>query len=333
MKNISPILEILLALITLVFVTGSGCDKGKNNSWSENFSAGSDFTMALKSDGSLWAWGANYEGRVGVDPLVTHFSSPVRIGTDSNWKTVSVGSEYTIAIKSDGSLWAWGSNEYGQLGDNMAGKGTNCTSPTRIGTDSNWTIVSAGVSHTVALKMDGSIWAWGRNNCGQLGDRTKMDHRSPARIGSDNDWKAVSVGSSHTVALKSDGSLWTWGWNGSGELGDGTGKERNSPIRIGTDCNWAAVSVGAFHTMALKSDGSLWAWGRNEYGGLGDNTTTDRMSPVRIGIDSQWASVSAGSFHTMALKPDGSLWAWGWNRSCQLGDGTMKDRLFPIRIN
>lgn len=227
--------------------------------------------------------------------------------------------------------WAWGSNDFGQLGDGTIARRS---SPVlTVGSYPSWTAVDAGKCHTVALKRDGSLWAWGDNYDGQLGDGTFTRRSSPVQITNDTDWIAVNAGYYHTMALKRDGSLWAWGLNIFGQLGDGTTADRRSPVRIGTDTNWIAVSAGSFHTVGLKSDGSLWAWGLNNYGQLGDRHTTDRHSPVQITHNTDWIAVSAGYYHTVALKRDGSLWAWGSNNYEQLGDyGTTTDRLSPLRI-
>jgi len=192
--------------------------------------------------------------------------------------------------------------------------------------------VSAGHYHTVAIKSDGTLWAWGNNNFSQLGDGTTTNRNSPAQIGTDTDWMSVSAGQYHTVAIKSAGTLWAWGGNTYGQLGDGTITARNSPVQIGIDTDWISVSAGSSYTVAIKSDGTLWAWGGNAYGQLGDGTITARNSPVQIGTDTDWASVSAGTYHTVAIKSDGTFWAWGRNEDGQLGDGTTTNRNSPVQI-
>jgi alpha-tubulin suppressor-like RCC1 family protein len=244
------------------------------------------------------------------------------------WLFVETGETQTVAIKSDGTLWAWGQNNYGQLGD-----GTNIDKniPVQIGTDNTWRYISAG-SDTLALKSDGTLWAWGRNNYGQLGDGSTIDKNTPVQIGTGNTWKYVSAGGNHTIALKSDGMLWAWGRNNYGQLGDGTTTNKNIPVQIGADHTWRYISAGNYHTIALKSDGTLWGWGWNLFGQLGDGTNTNRKIPVQIGTDNTWSSISAGANHTIALKSDGTLWAWGYNGSGQLGDGTNTNRNVPVQI-
>ncbi|MCI5224292.1 MAG: hypothetical protein D3924_16895 [Candidatus Electrothrix sp. AR4] len=151
----------------------------------------------------------------------------------------------------------------------------------RIGEDSDWVGVAAGGWHNLTLKDDGSIWTWGFNYYGQLGDGSTDHKLSPMRIGEDNDWIAVAAGGWHNLALKDDGSLWTWGGNWFGQLGDGSTTDRHSPVQIGEDNDWIAVATGGYHSLALKSDGSLWAWGYNGDGQLGDGTAW-RENPVQI---------------------------------------------------
>ena len=192
--------------------------------------------------------------------------------------------------------------------------------------------VATGESHAILIKEDGTLWSWGRNRYGQLGDGTTEDKNVPVQVAQATNWAEVAIGLRHSIALKSDGSLWAWGWNRYGQLGDGTTEDKSLPTQIGTDTDWAVVIPGLWHTMALKTDGSLWAWGWNRYGQLGDGTTDDKNSPRQVGGGADWRDVAAGGFHTVALKRDGSIWAWGNNFYGQLGDGTTASRQVPIRI-
>jgi alpha-tubulin suppressor-like RCC1 family protein len=201
--------------------------------------------------------------------------------------------------------------------------------------------VSSGGYHSVTLKSDGTLWAWGDNIHGQLGDGTTVDKSTPTQIGIDNKWVSIATGYDHTVALKSDGTLWAWGYNYFGQVGDGTTVNKSTPTQIGSDNKWVYISAGAEHTVALKSDGTLWAWGRNSKGqlGIGNNTGPETCgsfacatAPTQIGTDTDWASIIAGGGHTVALKPDGTLWSWGYNGFGQLGDGTTVDKSTPTKI-
>ena len=230
------------------------------------------------------------------------------------------GGSHTLAVKTDGSLWGWGANTLGQLGD---GTTTRRHSPVKI---MNGVLsVSAGQNYTMAIKADGSLWACGSNYSGELGDGTITERHFPVKVM--NDVLSVSTDVS-TLAIKTDDSLWGWGANVRGLLGDGTTTERHSPVKIMNDV--LSVSTRVFQTLAVKTDGSLWGWGDNTFGQLGDGTTTERHSPVKIMEDV--LSVSAGDDHTLAIKTDGSLWAWGGNSFGQLGDGTTTERHSPVKI-
>lgn len=207
-------------------------------------------------------------------------TTPTQIGTDTNWHLVTAGGldaiNYSIAIKNDGTLWAWGNNaRSGQLGD---GTTIDRNIPTQIGNDTNWQYANAGGLHTVALKTDGSLWAWGENQNGQLGDGTNTDKHTPTPVGNDINWQSVSSNSSTSAALKADGTLWTWGTNYSGQLGDGTITSRNTPGHIGNATNWNEVSVGGDSVTVLNTAGELWVCGENRWGQLGDGTTEDQYN-------------------------------------------------------
>ena len=299
--------------------------------------ANAGFTMAIKNDGSLWAWGNNWSGQLGDGTKVEKLT-PTKIMDSVN--KVYANASFTMAIKNDGSLWVWGNNEYGQLGD---GTTENRLVPIKImdniievSTYSTW-----HKPYTMAIKNDGSLWAWGNNWSGQLGDGTKVEKLTPIKI-VDN-VAQISIGYHNTMAIKNDGSLWAWGANYNGILGDGTTEDRLLPVKIMDNVSQVhsynhddGTSYIAY-TMAIKNDGSLWAWGANWYGQLGDGTNERRLYPMKIMDNiikiSSWAlGIDYGSCHTMAIKNDGSLWAWGANWYGQLGDGTTTDRLSPVKI-
>lgn len=195
-----------------------------------------------------------------------------------------------------------------------------------------FTQISGGFNFSVAIKSDGTLWAWGLNAYGQLGDGTTVSKLVPTRIGTGTNWVSVAAGAYHTVALKADGTLWAWGYNGNGQLGDGTTTIKLVPTRIGSASNWVVVDAGASHTVAMQSDASIWAWGYNATGQLGDGTTTDKHVPTRIGASNTWIMIDAGAQHSAAVDSSGKLWTWGYNFYGQLGDGTNTDKLFPTQI-
>ena len=312
----------------------------------------SDFhTLALKTDGTLWAWGQNFDGQLGLGDT-TRRLSPTQVGTDNDWKLVAVGIFNTSAIKKDGSLWVWGSGHSLGLGDTE-----DRLSPTQIGTDTDWRLVAAGGAqgghHTLAIKTDGSLWAWGIGLWGELGlgdvenilSSAQVDInsewewmgastwvRTPVRVGTDADWKLVAAGGNHTLSLKTDGTLWAWGYNAKGQLGLRDNINRFSPTQIDTEADWKLVAAGGNHTLAIKTDGTLWAWGLNSPDQLGIDDTTGSHFPVQVGVDVDWDFVAAGEYHTLALKADGTLWVWGNNYFGQLGLGDTENRHSPAKV-
>ncbi len=195
------------------------------------------------------------------------------------------------------------------------------------------TAVDAGSGYTVSLKNDGTVWAWGDNDHGQLGDETTTERHAPVQVSRLMGATAVDAGWYHTVALKNDGTVWAWGDNAALQLGDGTTTERHAPVQVPGLTGVTAVAGGHGHTVALKSDGTVWAWGWNGWGALGDGTMTDRPTPVRVSGLMGVTSVAPSGEHTAALKNDGTVWAWGWNNWGELGDGTTTDRLTPVRVS
>jgi len=195
-----------------------------------------------------------------------------------------------------------------------------------------WQNVASGGATVHGIMPNGSLWAWGLNNLGQVGDGSTSNKNFPVRIGESNNWKSVNLLSFHSLALQNDASLYVFGGNNYGQLGDGTTTDRSIPTPIAAGSTWKVASAGVYHSVAVRSDGTLWAWGRNNTGQLGDGTLIDRNVPVQIGSDTDWDFVSAGWDYTLAKKTNGTLWAWGKNDTGALGNGTLTDLTTPTQI-
>ena len=238
--------------------------------------------------------------------------------TSSPVKAIAGGFNHTIALKTDGTVWTWGSNEFGKLGD---GTTTQRTTPVQVNGLTNVAAIAGGYSHTIALKTDGTVWTWGNNNNGQLGDRTQTQRIAPVQVSGMTNVAAIAGGYSHTLALKTDGTVWSWGNNNDGQLGDGTQTQSTSPIQIVGLTNVKAIAAGYYltadimyqhsHSLALKNDGTVWTWGDNAYGQLGDGTTIQRSTPVQVSGLTNVSAIAGGNGRSFALKNDGTVWGWG----------------------
>jgi len=350
-------------------------------------------TIGLHADGTVYTWGHNDNGQLG-DNTATDRSTPVRVlkgdysgttylGDDSNNKIIAValGHGHSIALAVDGTVYTWGHNDNGQLGDNTT---IDRSTPVRVlkgaysgttylGDDSNNKIIAValGYKHSIALAADGTIYTWGRNRNGQLGDNTTTDRSTPVKvlkgvysgttyIGDDSNNKiiAVALGWNHSVALAADGTVYTWGHNYQGQLGDNTTNNSSTPVKVlkgaysgttylGDDPNnkIIAVALSWQHSITLAADGTVYTWGRNQYGQLGDNTTNNSSIPVKVlkgaysgttylGDDSnnKIITVALGFVHSIALAADGTVYAWGSNGVGPLGDNTTTNRSTPVKV-
>ena len=296
-------------------------------------SCGYAHTMALKSDGTLWAWGANSSGQLGLGSTKDR-SAPTQVDPGSTWKAVSCGYDYTLALKKDGTLWAWGNNQHGQLGLGTPDDKAHST-PTQVDPGSTWKVVSCGYFDTLAIRSDGTLWAWGYNPDGELGLNDTTETNTPAQVGADSTWKTVSCGYEYTLAIKTDGSLWGCGDNMDGELGLGSQDSTSALMPVGAGSTWTAVSVSGtnWYTLAIKSDGTLWACGDNMSGELGLGGTKDSNALIQVGVGSTWTAVSCGYGFTLAVKTGGTLWAWGSSTSGNLGLGKMDStNVLPTQV-
>ena len=312
-------------------------------------------TIILKSDGTVWTWGANFNGKLGIgDTNPVLMTVPVEVHGPGNVSylnsvTAIMGcEEHNIALKFDGTVWTWGWNAFGQLGNGTM--------------NDSWTPVQAGLGSTppltnvvkfggrpyftLAVKSDGTIWAWGMNQFGQMGNGTVNSPLSVPQVavpglvsnslpgGAINSPLQVTCGYQFGAALTTNGTVWTWGSGSHGELGQGAPTTSYIPAQVPGLTNIIAISAGWFHILALKSDGTVWAWGNNSNGELGDGTSNNRPSPVQVLNVSNIVSVSGGDSHSSALAADGTVWKWGLNDLGELGNGTTNfvANPFPAKI-
>jgi Tol biopolymer transport system component len=288
--------------------------------------------IALKNDGTVWTWGRNLEGQLG-DGTFTNRYTPVQVSGLTGIAAIAGGAAHTLALKNDGTVWAWGSNVYGQLGDGAAsGARVNRSTPIQVVGLTGVTAVARGAYHSLALKNDGTVWAWGENSQGMLGDGTTASSSTPVKVNGLTGVVAIAGGWIHTVALKNDGTVWAWGDNLQGELGNGTFTDSLIPVQVSGLTSVTAIAAGLKHTLALKSDGTVWAWGYNGDGALGDGTVVIRNTPVKTNGLAGVTAIAAGTMHSIALKNDGTVWTWGGNNYGELGDGTTSYRSTPVQV-
>ncbi len=307
-------------------------------------SVGESHSMIIKTDDTLWAVGNNDNGRLG-DGSTEQKLNPVQVmeipaedgrpRAMTNVKQVSAGGSHTMILKKDDSLWAVGSNAWGQLSNNSAGQ--QQLNPIHI--MSEVAQVSSNYQHTTVLKKDDTLWGFGNNETRQLGDNTTGHQQSnPRRLMTEV--AQVSVGRSHTMILTKNDTLWGIGFNFYGQLGDGSQSTSHTPVQVMEKptengelramTNIKQISVGGSHTMILKKDDTLWGTGFNGNGQLGDGSTTNKLAPVQVMIDV--AYVSAGHFHTMIIVKNGELWASGKNNKGQLGDGSTANKQNFVQV-
>ena len=300
--------------------------------------SGADFDdLFIRKDcfleGGLWMWGGNVTGELATNNT-TNRSSPVQtISGGNNWKEVHPTINFTLAVKTDGTLWGWGLTT--ALGIPFDANLISTSSPVQTvsgGTD--WKTAAAGRDNSAGIKTDGTLWTWGYGNGGMLGDNTNVSKRSPVQTAlGGNNWKSISLSAFAAAAIKTDGTLWIWGCNLSGQLGDNTVISKSTPVQtFSGGTNWKQVSAGNAHNAAIKTDGTLWVWGQATYGQIGDGTVLFRSTPIQtLSGGTNWKSVDAGAHHNLAIKTDGTLWTWGRNNHGQLGDQTLVNKSAPVQ--
>ena len=316
--------------------------------------AGAYHSFALTSDGQAFAWGSNFYGQLG-DRTTTQRNMPVGVYTGgllTNKKVVAnaSGKNHSLALTSDGQVFAWGDNSRGQLGD---GTTTQRTTPVAIDTSgalAGKTVIAIAAAeyHSLALTSDGQVFAWGYNSSGQLGNGSTSQQNTPVAVNTSGALAgktviAIAACSAHSLALTADGHVFAWGYNFYGQLGNGSKSQQNTPVAVNMSGALAgktviAITAGAQHSLALASDGQVFAWGDNFHGQLGDGTRTQHTAPVAVDMSGALSgktvlSIAAGDLHSLALTSDGQVFAWGYNANGGLGDGTTTQRTWPVAVD
>ncbi|MCA9199507.1 MAG: HYR domain-containing protein, partial [Planctomycetales bacterium] len=318
--------------------TGSPNSQNKTHTYTGAAAGGTAMTVSVKladEDGTFTAatkaltvfgptlktWGAGYSSASSATPSV--------VAGLTNVIAVASGTFHVVALRQDGTVWAWGANYYGQLGD---GTTSDRTKPVQVSGLSNIVAIASGSNHSLALRSDGTVRAWGYNYYGQLGDGTTTNRVTPVSVSGLSSVTELAAGSGFSIARRSDGTVRTWGSNYSGQLGDGTNVDRRTPVAVSNLTGVTSIAAGDYHVLALRSDATVRAWGGNGGCQLGDGTTTNRNSPVTVSGLTSVTALAAGFGHSLARRTDGTVRAWGDNSYGQLGDGTVTRRLTPVDI-
>jgi alpha-tubulin suppressor-like RCC1 family protein len=327
MKRLNPLLIACVVLLVLGFVLVLA-RRGREASFKIGGSLPSgrvqpqicvawDMAVMLAPDGTLWIWGGS-QSRLPHVVKPPKSEIPVKLDQDSDWAQVDCGSSSIIvALKQDGTAWSWGMTTDGQM--------TNPpVRPNKLGSDDDWAAVSGGAGHALLLKRDGSLWAMGQNDRGQVGIGTKGATREPLqRVGDGNDWAIIEAGSFSSFGIKQDGTLWAWGFSTPA-----TGTDMLVPTQIDAGTNWVEISAGDYHLLARKDDGSIWLWGPNAHVTVPAVTSVPvgKLVPVVIGeMEGEWTELLSGQNSFMAQRADGTWWACGSQRYGQLGFGNRRN--------
>ena len=301
----------------------------------QNIASGYYHGISICADSSVQAWGNNSRGQLGNENISGNSNVAVSVSNLTDIVKIDGGFWYSMALKNDGTVWTWGSNETGTLGN---GTKENRNIAAQVSGISNVKNIAAGAHHVLVLKNDNTVWTWGANNYGQLGTGDNTQSLDPVQITGFENVVAIAAGDDHSLAVKSDGTVWAWGLNDQGELGTGSTTPSTSyePVQVANLTDVIAVAGGGYKfSLALKEDGTVWAWGYNQWGQLGNGTNTPSSVPVEVsnlsGITS--IAVHGGQGHAMALRNDGTVWCWGYNLFGQLGNGTNADSNVPVQVS
>ena len=306
--------------------------------WNTATAVGNYSVVATIADGTLWGWGYNGYGETGSPTSVSQYDSPNQVA-GSTWARASgfPGHHSALAVKTDGTLWSWGQNEYGQLGHGNT-SGANA-GPVQIGSGTDWSSSSYSIHmsgyYGMAIKTDGTLWMWGSNQGGMLGQNNQTQYSSPRQIPGTS-WAKCGRGYNSSWAIRTDGTGWAWGQNGYGDLGVGNKTQYSSPKQI--PGSWKMFGGMDNSGIGIKTDGTMWSWGRNCQGALGQNNTgcpsgESSGSPQEVhGTNANWDSVTTGWGNFMASKTDGTVWMAGNNDEGQMGLNNKTKYSSPVQL-
>lgn len=292
-------------------------------------SAGVYHSLALDANGAVWTWGNNIDGRLGDGTSGNSRPYAYRLPNLPRIVAISAGALHSVAVAADGSVWAWGSNEYLQLG--VTGISQRAV-PALVPGLSGITQVRTRYNHNIAVDVAGNAWAWGAGTTGQLGDGGATTRAAPVKVSALSGVVGIDAGLSHTLAVTHDGQLWSWGESLAGQLGLTVDTDRTRPSTVSGLSNIVQVAGGLRHSLALQSDGTVWAWGYNLGGQLGNGTIDSQTRPVKVTGLSSVSQISAGTLHSLARKSDGTVWAWGGNTWGELGLSGTTLRSGPVKV-
>ena len=290
--------------------------KSVGKSWTK-VDCGSQSTCAIGADDTLWCWGYGGYRQLGLGSN-SSYQTPQEVG--GSWKHISIGSFFSCGIKTDGTLWCWGFNSKGQCGPTALS--LYLTTPTQVGSASDWTSVKTGYRHSCAHKTDGTLWCWGDGAVGQLGHGNQTQQLLPKEVSALSVVVDYGLGDWHSCARTPNGQVWCWGSNSELQLGKGDKDSELAPYEVSLDgSTTAALSVSARHGCALSTNGTLRCWGRNSHGQMGQGMTGNPTIPVVVGKPMAWTGVNAFGNSTTATGMDGKHYVWGNNEVGQLGTG------------
>lgn len=298
-----------------------------------DLAAGDGFTIGLKPDGTVYSWGKTFYSAAQMAGTLTYSVNHTKIPV-SNIKAIAAGDNFAIFLDSSGNMWGLGKNDKGQLGN---GTTNNATTPVKvtereINEDTTAIKVAVGTNHYIALKEDGTVWTWGKNEYGQLGNGTTAEETYPIKVSGLSGITDVKAGNGFCLALKSDGTLWAWGKNDYGQLGNGTKVNSSVPVKVNTNKQVKAISAGYEHCLMVTTEKLAYAWGRGDSYRLCNLSTTDKNVPELIPNLTYLADVAAGYNHSVLLKQDGTVYTCGDNSYNKLGGNRNGNRQKPVAV-